>query len=125
MGRGKDEDDNYSHPQTTAPTTLTSEAKSEAAASSWFSPGTPTLTLSSCSAGRWSALWCRVVQEGARHIVHLNQLVWTVNVHRYLIQYHTILYSQQLDLAFSKNVAKLLKGFGDFINAGTPQLYLK
>ena len=28
-----------------------------------------------------------VVQEGARHAVHLNQLVWTVNVHRYSIEY--------------------------------------
>ena len=43
--------------------------------------------LSSCTAERWSVLWCRVVQEGARHAVHLNQLVWTVNVHCYSIEY--------------------------------------
>ena len=81
MVRGKDEDDNGSHPPT-----LTSGARSEAAASSWFSLGTPTPPSPSCPAQLRGGLLCGavyVVQEGARHAVHLNQLVWTVNVHRY------------------------------------------
>ena len=46
-----------------------------------------------------------VVQEGARHAVHLNQLVWTVNVHRYSIEYTFTVNNR----AFSNSVAKLLK----------------